>query len=36
MSRVVEVFGFGRRDTAVVVVEPPAVEPVDPFQAGQF
>ena len=34
---VVEVFGFGWRDAVgVVVVEPAAVEPVDPFQGGEL
>ena len=37
MLTVVEVFGFGWRDAAgVVVVEPAAVEPVDPFQGGEL
>ena len=32
-----EVLGFGWRDAAdVVVVEPSAVEPVDPFQGGEL
>ena len=32
-----EVFGFGWRDAVgVVVVEPAAVEPVDPFQGGEL
>ena len=37
MLTVVEVPGFGWRDAAgVVVVEPAAVEPVDPFQGGEL
>ena len=33
---VVAFLGFGRRDVTDGLQEPPVVEPIDPFQSGEF